>query len=345
MDPDSERFPAWKKFEEVVEKLLRSANFEVSAHVPRGDRGYDFDATMANGKWAIEVKYYRSPRAQAILIEAAAARVANNGALAQREHAALVVSAFIPGELRIALEQKFQITFIDRADLSVMAAKHPDLLEDLNSVLEARSDLSDELLTENGSSSRWQSPKAVAGGLPISDTGKKLAERLSSLAPGRDNALNYEKLGLEILKFLFGSDLVGWVSQNTTDDELSRFDCVCRAKPTHEFWRFVIEDLGSRYVIFEFKNYKEPISQGQVLSTEKYLLAPALRRVAFVLTREGAKVGAMRMAKGAMREHGKFMLILDDAKIVDMLNKRDGGADPTDALFELADEFMLTLSR
>lgn len=51
------------------------------------------------------------------------------------------------------------------------------------------------------------------------------------------------------------------------------------------------------------------------------------------------------MAKGAMREHGKLMLILDDQSVINMLEERDGGVDPTDIMFDKADKFMLTLSR
>lgn len=107
----------------------------------------------------------------------------------------------------------------------------------------------------------------------------------------------------------------------------------------------MIDHLDSRYVLFEFKNYSEKIKQGQILTTEKYLFERALRRVAIIFTRAGADPHAMSMAQGAMREHGKLMLVVDDEKVYDMLHMKERGEDPTDHLFDLADEFLLSLPR
>lgn len=335
----------WKQFEKIVIRLLAKQGFSIQIHSPQGRDGYDLDGTLGEIRWAIEVKYYRSARAQTTLIEAAASRVANNGLMSGVHRAALVVSCLLTPEQRTSLEDKFQIAFIDRSDLSVMAAEQPELVDELESVLEGRVDVAEESKLEAGVKVRFDNAKHINADTPTSKRGQELAERLKSLPPGRDDAKNYELLCMDILKFLFGNYLVGWHPQLSTDDELNRFDSVCRVKPIHEFWRFVIDDLGSRYVVFEFKNYKEEISQGQILTTEKYLLERGLRRVAFLLTRVGADEGAQKMAKGAMREHGKLMLILDDALVEQMLLKRDDGNDPADILFDIADEFMLTLSR
>ena len=103
--------------------------------------------------------------------------------------------------------------------------------------------------------------------------------------------------------------------------------------------------MNSRYVLFEFKNYSGKIRQGQILTTEKYLLERGLRRAAIVLTRVGAESDAVKMTQGAMREHGKLMLILNDERVCEMLHMKDRGEDPTDCLFEVADEFLLSLPR
>jgi len=337
--------PLWLQFERVVVEILRRNSFDIKQHAPQGDYGYDFDARWNGLKWAIEVKYYRSARAQSGLIQAAAVRVVNNGLLTQSDRAALIISSFISPDQRAALEDEYAVTFIDRADLAVMASKWPDLADELNAIVEARSDLSDQPKMDTGLADRFSAAKNSPQHMNAENEGMLLAERLRNLEPGKVEAIQYESLSIEILKYLFGRDLVGWNSQNRTDDGLNRLDCVCRVKPTHEFWRFIIEDLGSRYVVFEFKNYRDQIGQGQVLTTEKYLLTPALRKVAFILTRNGASEGAMKMTKGAMREHGKLLLILDDQSVIDMLEKRDSGVDPTDIMFDRADEFMLTLSR
>ena len=99
------------------------------------------------------------------------------------------------------------------------------------------------------------------------------------------------------------------------------------------------------YVLFEFKNYSEKITQAQILTTEKYLLERGLRRVAFILSRKGATTQARKMTQGAMREHGKLMLVLDDDDLCAMLHQKERGDDPTDFLFEMTDDFLLSLPR
>ena len=103
--------------------------------------------------------------------------------------------------------------------------------------------------------------------------------------------------------------------------------------------------MNSRYVVFEFKNYSATITQGQILTTEKYLLERGLRRVAIVLSRRGASAHADKMAQGAMREHGKLILVLNDDEICTMLHMKENGEDPSDFLFESADRFLLSLPR
>src|SRR5439155_1803167 len=100
-----------------------------------------------------------------------------------------------------------------------------------------------------------------------------------------------------------------------------------------------------RYILFEFKNYKEGIKQGQILTTEKYLLGKALRSVAIILSRKGAEESATAMAQGAMRENGKLMLVLNDDGVCKILHMKQRGEDPTDFLFDIADNFLLTLPR
>ena len=175
--------------------------------------------------------------------------------------------------------------------------------------------------------------------------GDKLISELKKIAFGKKSWKKYEAQCEKILKYLFPNDLYGWHSQLRTDDGLNRYDFVCRVRPATDFWKFLIDQLNSQYIIFEFKNYKEKIAQGQMLTTEKYLLEKALRKVAILLTRNGASESATKMARGAMRDSGKMMLVLDDIKLIEMIKMKQIGSDPTDYLFELADEFLLTLSR
>lgn len=339
------------EFEEIGVRILEENGFSIAQLPPDiADQNSDFVATLAGSAWAVEFRFYRTKRPQFNLIRLAAARLIDG--IKSHEPVAgnmplrgmLIVSVDLLPEHRIKLEEEFGIVFVDRTDLFIWCRTNPDLHERLSMFL-SEDDVGNELkegrqllnLLATGSEPRMQ---------PEPDTtGSDLCDELRELKTGKTTWRKYELLCERILKYLFPSDLHGWYSQKRTDDGLNRFDFICRTKSSTEFWKFLIEDLHSRYVLFEFKNYKARINQGQVLTTEKYLLERALRRVAIVFTRKGAHPNAVRMAQGAMREHGKLILILNDENICDMLISKESGEDPSDLLFEWADDFLLSLPR
>lgn len=337
--------PVWWLFEDLVRRILEANSFDVTLHSSRGDQGFDLLANFFNETWAIEVKHYRTARAQPALIDAAAARVVRNGVQSLAQKGMLVVSCLLPIELRSALGEKYGITFFDRFDLRSLCAAHPDLAEELDALLEVNP--SEPSATLPARDSPTAKSKPFKDELPETyDTiGTGLCQELKSIKKGKASWAQYEKLCEKILKYLFPNDLYGWHFQIRTDDGLNRYDYICRVRPTTEFWKFVIDHLNSRYVLFEFKNYSGKIKQGQILTTEKYLLERGLRRVAMIMTRMGADAHAILMTQGAMREHGKLILIVDDEKVCDMLQMKERGEDPTDYLFEMADNFLLALPR
>lgn len=222
---------------------------------------------------------------------------------------------------------------------------HPALAEELDALLEANP--SELQVTDPTRQDPALQSKSINDLPPKNpDTrGTDLCQELRNIKRGKNSWAQYEKTCEKILKYLFPNDLHGWHSQKRTDDGLNRYDYVCRVRPTTEFWKFVIDHMDSRYILFEFKNYCGKIKQGQILTTEKYLLERGLRRMAIVMTRAGAEAHAIVMTQGAMREHGKLMLIVDDEKVCEMLHMKERGEDPTDCLFEIADNFLLTLPR
>lgn len=337
--------PTWKLFEDLVLRILEANNFQVSIHDVRGDKGFDLLADFENELWAIEVKYYRTARAQPSLIDAAASRVAHNGIAKNANKGMLVVSCYLPSEIRSAFEQKFPITFVDQTDLRIWCKSHPELAEELDKLLEANPS---EPLTDVPSRDAPKLTSELPKEFPLTSReakAKSLCEELKNIGKGKRYWVKYEKVCEKILKYLFENDLTGWHSQMRTDDGLNRYDFVCRVKPSTEFWKFAIDHLDSRYVLFEFKNYSEKIKQGQILTTEKYLLEKGLRRLAIVITRIGADEHAIAMTQGAMRESGKLMLIVNDEKLCEMLHMKERGEDPTDCLFDIADDFLLKLPR
>lgn len=181
---------------------------------------------------------------------------------------------------------------------------------------------------------------------PPSPPGTALIEELNTVRPGRADAQKYERVCREIIKYLFGADLIDPRTQARTEDKLNIFDIVYRVAPKHPFWITLTRDFRARVVLFECKNYTKAIGPMQVFTTERYLSAMALRPVCFVLSRLDPKDGALEAASGAMRESGKLLVFLSDEDLIQMLkvkdaqlaDQSDGGVNPDNDPTEILDQ-------
>lgn len=335
------------EFEGLVAQAFEGAGFVPQKLALQRDPGFDFVLTLHGvAQYAVEVKYYRTERPKSSYIQRSAERLLSSAKRQNISKAILVVSCSVPGDFRVELEQDFQISVVDRTDLLVMTAGRPELNDQIRALVRGDApplgrnadQVFDRIAQSTTRTDRADNPFPEL-------LGRELCRSLKEMPTGQKKWAAYETLCERILKYLFDNDLTGWVPQQRTDDGLNRNDLVCRARPLSEFWSFLIEDLESRYVVFEFKNYRQYVKQGQVLTTEKYLLKKALRSVAFLISREGPDTNAFRMTQGAMREHGKLIVNLTDEDLCKMLEMKDAGDDPSDFLFDLVDDFLLRLPR
>ncbi|REL24442.1 restriction endonuclease [Thalassotalea euphylliae] len=177
------------------------------------------------------------------------------------------------------------------------------------------------------------------------ESGQYIIEALLGIETGQKMSGAYENVCIQALKHIFNNDLAGWHEQSETIDGLTRRDLVCRVLPNSEVWTLILNDLQSRYVVFEFKNYSNPITQKEVITTEKYLYTTALRRVAFIITQNGHSESAFKVMEGAMREHGKLMLPLTTQDLIDLIHMKDDGSDPNSYIFDVVDKFLIRLGR
>jgi hypothetical protein len=119
-------------------------------------------------------------------------------------------------------------------------------------------------------------------------------------------------------------------------------DLIARLVPsdTASFWASLAHDFRCRYVVFEFKNYGDKISQNQIYTTEKYLYPNALRSVAIIIARNGSDRSATRAIQGTLRESGKVILVLSLEDVVKLLRAKDQGLEPSDLLIDYLDELL-----
>lgn len=328
---------------------------------------YDLHLEKDGGQCIVEIKHYRTMRAQSQLIYKALNFLGKLKELKQDEiddgvTAVLVVSSYLEQELKTTIEEENDIIVIDLLDLISLTSRSPELRDKLVRFLEIPDDI---LINHRGRGIDDILIRLEGGGVDdisfeevicyqqmecldedlVDNLSEYLITKLKSLPPGKNNWKKYEELMITILKYLFEGDLKGWESQCESENKLNRYDCVCSIKKNTEFWSFVVEQLKSNYILLEFKNYTDEIGQGEVLTTEKYLYDNAFRKIALIFSRQGANASALEMCNGAMRENGRLILVLSDNDIIEMLLREDRGDDPSDYLFDKVDKFLMRLSR
>lgn len=171
--------------------------------------------------------------------------------------------------------------------------------------------------------------------------------RLIGTPKGHTNFSQYENLCIEILRYLFNEQLSLWRKQEKSFAGLFRFDLICKIKNDTEleFWNILKRFYDTLYVVFEFKNYDQKISQSQIYTTEKYLYAKALRRVAIMITREGLDNNAEIAQRGVLREDGKLIICLSDKDIINMIKMKEKGDEPCDYLSDYLDNLLVDLEK
>lgn len=173
-------------------------------------------------------------------------------------------------------------------------------------------------------------------------------EKLLRIAPGREQFQEYEAACIEILKYVLGDYLTLWEAQEPANDGLYRFDLCCKIKSgaNQDFFDTIKHYFNTKYIVFEFKNYSQKISQKEIYTTEKYLYEKALRKVAIIISRWGADEHALQAARGSLRETGKLILCLSDNALLEMVDiKTREEQEPAEFLGALLDDLLVHLEK
>lgn len=301
----------------------------------------------SQSKVVFEVKYTRNSTYPTNALKVSAERLIESARIMKIEKAVLIVASNIKPEIQKKVEEFYNIQIINLNELLSLANVDLELLGKLIKLCEV--DLSEQKLQSNLSdilhpkvihfvSENKEPSKNEVQGIEFKD-------KLKSIHYGRKDCYVYEDTISEILHYLFEEDLYGWHQQKRTTDDLHRYDLICRVVDKSTLWKFISSNLDSRYVLFEFKNYKNKITQAQVYSTEKYLFEKAKRKVCFLISRKGPSNNALVACQGAMREHGKLIINLDDELIFTLIDSKISGDDPNEIIFKEVDNFLMKLPR
>ncbi|MCQ8545330.1 MULTISPECIES: hypothetical protein [Klebsiella pneumoniae complex] len=342
-------------FEKLCSEILAESGYEIygfnSLHTTAQKEKFEVDFFAKNivGDFVVEVKFYRSERENAVLLNRAASMLLRKSLALNKKGKLLMVSCIVSPVIRRSIEEVYGVTIYDRNDILKLSIINAGLASQLDEILEPGKDevkieqASNISLDFNSISLEKIQKVNEEYSSEILNKSKRLKKDLEETPLG--DGPSYEKICKEILRFIFEPQLSGWHSQLSTFDSLYRYDLVCRVKSDTDMWSFIINEMKSRYVVFEFKNYSDPIGQQQILTTEKYLSPKSFRSVAFIISRRNISKSAEMMCQGAMREHGKLIINLCDNDLVAMMNKKVEILEPSDYLFSLVDNFLLGLTR
>ena len=253
----------------------------------------------------------------------------------------IVVLDKIPESLKKSIESKYNnLKIFDISNVLYMVYENENLQKELNSIINFSLD---SIIPQKPVFEIELKDKEEY----IEHSHKDYKNILDNIKKGREDAKKYEKFMEMLIKEMFLNDLNLFVAQNRTEDGLNVFDMICKIKNNidDEFFSTIENFFNSKYILFEFKNYRELIKQGEICTTEKYLFNTALRNVAIIITRKGIDKNGQKMIRGILRESGKLIIVLNDEDIKAMIELYENNERVSIILSQKLDEILTTLDK
>lgn len=344
------------RFELFVENLFEELGyFNIEREVALGNdqkvMRVDFVAYNDIKKIIVETKNYRSKYIENTIINLAIDHLYSYRTAWEEKYngnilAILVMACYVPDEIKRKAYLKKQVLIIDISNLLYLSQKSEKLMRQLVETIQyniydiiPELPISTDFLKSNESSSRNVESEI--------DIVKGFINNLENMEYGNSehNDKKYEKLCADIIKFLFEPEFTRMLEQSSTDDMMFRMDLVCGLKGTSAFWKILIEHYNTRFIVFEFKNYKDEIDQNLIYITEKYLYNAVLRNVAIIISRKGFSYNARKAATGILTENGKLIIEIKDDDLITMLRMKADGQDAADYLLNILEEYLISISK
>lgn len=361
---------AGRAFEDLVAELFSRLDLSVEREVCIGDRTADMRVTTADKITAVvEVKFFRSSRIASGTLLNIAMALESLRISAGTTKSVLVINAKLEPLDHASLREYRKLVIYDYDVLTMFFDSHPDLARQFQELTRQSSagghsgadenrlprasapDVPSDLTAFVGEPS-GEIPRPARKGYLLCLVLRRLVQKHAADNTDKSFSRRFERICSRALKYVFQDDLVAWRRQHKTETNMYRFDLLARISSRSDFWLQLCSHFNARYVIFEFKLYGKLIGQGEVLTTEKYLYKAALRPVAFIISAHGPNDSAEKMARGALRENGKLILLLSVEDVCKMLHARDGEpgpdlgpADPEEVLFQMLDDMLMEIER
>ena len=330
-------------FVRLIGGLFESLGYHIFYNKHAKDNYFDIEITSRNNetdKYLCEIKYYSRPRFNPNSDLVGIRGLSKN--LQEGEKGIYITTSICSEELhKNALEKN--ILILDINNLVYLIDPKHDLYQGFLSIIDfSINDIEAKKPFMEFFTNSYEIPNA-------NNYTKQIdwENELKKIDTGIDDFTKYQSTCVEILKILFSDYLSIWEEQKKSNENLYRFDLICKIKNNinDDFFSTLNNYFNTRYIIFDFKNYSEKITQKEIYTTEKYLYDKALRKVAIIISRKGIDDNALKAIKGSIREQGKVIISLTDKDLLEMLKLHEKTENSTDYLSNILDQLLIELEK
>lgn len=344
------RFTEYWYINSLVLPMLRQMGFsEIQTEQRFLTGAYNIrpDVVALNGgiRYIIELKSYRSMNNDQRIIQNAILQILNYKRALQspdglRQRFGIILLCHVDSKTKALLWAHEQTFIWDIKNLLYLCSTSPELLSALNSSIPySLSGIEPE--EPFGLEFEKTAPPAAEEKTPDPEN---LIAALTACKRGKGHSSEYEEICSAIIRYLFETEFSQFSQQHRTRDSMFRMDILCALKGTTAFWQMLTHHYNTKFVVFEFKNYSKKIQQNLIYVTDKYLFNPALRNVAFIISRRGFDTHAHRAAMGILKESGKLIVDLTDDDLIKMILAKMDGEEPSDHLLDKVERLLMSVS-
>ncbi|WP_136513934.1 restriction endonuclease [Geomonas edaphica] len=270
--------------------------------------------------WGFQLKHYKIDRASAAVVRE------SEQALEQLHSPFDIVCLVTSGDLtsigKHVVVKSPRIRVWDRAVLNLLLHTHPEIMQKyFNPYAKAVEQIQAEWANRDSERVRYEA-------------------RLKACSSGQMHFRSYEDLGVEILQFLFPTDLGEPRVQARTEDGVERRDVLFRNNRLTRFFKRIGDRFDADFIIVDFKNYADPIG-GEVVNDVATYANKALGRFLIIVSRKGGNEGASAAQLRRFRNDQRLILIVSDAQLMEMIERKESGESPDDILEDLLDELLI----
>lgn len=305
------------------------------------DYGVDITGTYQNQTYVFEIKNYRTEMISESLVESSCRILTSVIKNQQNMIPIMVITSSVSNELKRKIYKETKIEIWDISNLIYLSKVSPELQKKLESYVSYPLsnkisqpplffEINKNIKVEKESKGRYQ----------------EFEQALNNCPAGKNNSEDkeFERICTDIITYLFQTEFFQMSTQHRTNDELFRMDMICSLKGTTAFWKFLMQFYNTKFVVFEYKNYNEELSQNLIFIASKYLFPEALRSVAFIISRHGLKKNAQLVVDSKIKSEKKLIISLTDEDLLIMVAAKDQGKDPSDYLLEKVEKMLMALS-